>query len=125
MEIKGRILSIDKPIELASGFKKRHVIINTGGKNVFKVTLINDNISLADLYQTGDDITLDIAQLGSPSWTGRDGKEIIFNDITCNIVVSTEKSILKTAQEGVEKLAPPANPKAIDLPKSDNSDLPF
>jgi hypothetical protein len=120
MNIKGKIKEIFKTNQIKETFRKREFVVeyadNPNYPQLLKFELVNDNCSMIDGYQIGDEIEIDFDIRGR-EWINPKGEKIYFTSLSAYRLRKIN---------GADNADNFEQPASGDIPPPDNDeDLPF
>lgn len=82
MQVQGKLKEVFDTQEISDKFKKRELVIETNDQypQELLIQFTQDKCSLLELFEIGDDVTVDI-NLRGRSWTSPKGETKYFNTI--------------------------------------------
>lgn len=121
MNIKGKIKEIFKINQIKETFRKREFVIeyadNPNYPQMLKFELVNDNCSMIDGYQIGDEIEVDFDIRGR-EWINPKGEKVYFTSLSAFRLRKINSS------DNSDNSDPPS-PGNIPPPPENDEDLPF
>lgn len=121
MNIKGKIKEIFKTNQIKETFRKREFVVeyadNPNYPQMLKFELVNDNCSMIDGYQIGDEIEIDFDIRGR-EWINPKGEKVYFTSLSAFRLRKINNP------DNPDNFEPPA-PGDIPPPPENEEDLPF
>lgn len=122
MNIKGKLKEIFKTTQIKETFKKREFVVeyaeNPNYPQLLKFELINDNCSMIDKFQVGDEIEIDFDIRGR-EWINPKGEKVYFTSLSAYRLNKANGSGTPYDDQ------PSPEPGDIPPPSDNDEELPF